>query len=164
MKKILSFAIVALAAFAVKAEYLYWQVDRGDNNTSVDSTTYVKLWASETANDKFWSSGFSEKSGYVSADGGGYAQFDLSGDTTTNYQSYFVEYLTYDNSKYTTQGGYYGSWNDLKNAGLLSSALTSSAAQLQAYTGGTYTSVPEPTSGLMLLMGMALVALKRKRA
>jgi hypothetical protein len=33
-----------------------------------------------------------------------------------------------------------------------------------AATGGTWTAAPEPTSGLLLLLGMAGLALKRKRA
>lgn len=162
MKKILSFAIVALTAFAVKAEYLYWQVDQANSATS--SSDYVQLWTSTTDGATFYDSSFTKLGGTQSTEGGGFVQFDV-GDSSS-YKAYFVEYLTYDssNNEYTSLGGYTGSWNELANAKALSSALSDSAASMVAYTGGTYKNVPEPTSGLMLLMGMALVALKRKRA
>ena len=47
------------------------------------------------------------------------------------------------------------------------SGLTSdtwSGAGFTYATGGNFTAVPEPTSGLLLLLGMAGLALKRKRA
>ncbi|MBQ6341074.1 MAG: PEP-CTERM sorting domain-containing protein [Kiritimatiellae bacterium] len=41
---------------------------------------------------------------------------------------------------------------------------TWSGAGFTYATGGNFTAVPEPTSGLLLLLGMAGLALKRKRA
>ena len=39
-----------------------------------------------------------------------------------------------------------------------------SAANLRAGSGGSFGAVPEPTSGLLMLLGMVGLALKRKRA
>lgn len=39
----------------------------------------------------------------------------------------------------------------------------SNLADIKRWSGGTYTAVPEPTSALLLMLGTALVALRRKR-
>ena len=39
----------------------------------------------------------------------------------------------------------------------------SNLADIKRWSGGTYTAVPEPTSALLLMLGTALAALRRKR-
>ena len=43
-------------------------------------------------------------------------------------------------------------------------ALATATATIAFASGGSWAAVPEPTSGLLLLLGMAGLALKRKRA
>jgi len=68
-----------------------------------------------------------------------------------------------DDSKYyvtTTSGGVKTPAASTSNAAAFSIASQASATA----AAGAWTAVPEPTSGLLLLLGMAGLALKRKRA
>ena len=80
-------------------------------------------------------------------------------DTLTVGQSYDFYYVISDSGKALT--------SDTKSGAALATGATSLHFGNQAtYTqaAGNWQSVPEPTSGLLLLLGMAGLALKRKRA
>ncbi len=83
--------------------------------------------------------------------------------------SYYIEINGYDSVyKNETNYGMIGqseslSYADAVSMGRISSDLHSMAAAAQAWTGGAY-AAPEPTSGLLLLVGGALLALRRRRA
>ena len=69
--------------------------------------------------------------------------------------------LTYEIQKVAEVAGYLWQkgWAE-RNGGNISLAYGTFAAGTQ----GGWTAVPEPTSGLLMLLGMAGLALKRKRA
>jgi hypothetical protein len=80
--------------------------------------------------------------------------------------TYYVEYYKYDSEKQD-----YGFTTDNKVAGGISTETTlydstGSVASLPSSTWAqptaTYTAVPEPTSGLLLMFGAAMLGLKRK--
>ncbi len=154
MKKIILFAAIALAACVGRAEYLYWQI--GDN---VDATKFdsVSLWGSTAGGDKTRLYGWDKD-----ADLSKTYETDLGIYSGDNTASFYIEVANYENGAYNVVDTSKPiSYSDL--AGYVHSSMQT-ISNVAAYTGATYTSVPEPTSGLMLLMGMALVALKRKRA
>ena len=49
------------------------------------------------------------------------------------------------------------------NAYIKESVDMSNLADIQRWSGGDYTAVPEPTSAVLLMLGMALTAFRRKR-
>ena len=78
-------------------------------------------------------------------------------DTTKNYDFYFVVFNDSDATKATE----YAMVGDLnKEYSGLDGKFTASAN----FSGATWQSVPEPTSGLLMLLGMAGLALRRRRA
>ena len=87
-------------------------------------------------------------------------------DTTSDQTAYFVIFNG-DNMyvSITANAEYYAVG---ESAIAFESVSSSSKAMLDASAGysaaGWYSAVPEPTSGLLLLLGMAGLALKRKRA
>ena len=78
----------------------------------------------------------------------------------TNYDFYFVITTTYNSSEVSYKSGIV-SKNALGN-GTQSVAFGNQASATQA--AGAWANVPEPTSALLLMLGVAGLALKRKRA
>lgn len=182
MKKILLFAFLAAAATS-QAEYLFWQVsdemigsdaylkahvDQGDGYIykaimhygTVDETTHA------------WSEG-----GQIPEANGGKGPIGGDGSIDTSYNvnlgqlgnassySYYIEIVKYESA---VSPDWYGvaksetmKYQDMVNANYIGDIAAPSA--LVPWTGGSF-SAPEPSSAMLVLVGMALVALKRKRA
>lgn len=91
-------------------------------------------------------------------------------DTTAEHQAYFV---IFNGDKMYVSGTVVASYDALNPTGVNGIAFGAQTTPSKAtfddstttYAGaGWYQSAPEPTSGLLLLLGMAGLALKRKRA
>ena len=155
MKKIILFAAIALAACVGQAEYLYWQI--GEN---VDATKFssVSLWGSATGSDsdKVKLYGWDDNASLTKT-----YETNITGYTSET-ATFYIEVANYENGAYnvvdTSSPISYSNLADYVHSSM------QTISSVTAYTGAQYSVVPEPTSGLMLLMGMALVALKRKRA
>ena len=91
----------------------------------------------------------------------------LVADGTTKYQLYAV---VFDTDTVTDASNYFVTSMNGKAKAIANSSTTtpfslgSQLAASQAPGGWTAVAAPEPTSGLLLLLGMAGLALKRKRA
>jgi len=188
MKKLMMAAAIALAAVASNAATVLWQsgvltdgtgaevTSAGKitgylwNLTAEDYATYAAMDAatlSKTVGAAFKdnSLGTAEatKANTYTARAG--AQADLTGTTAFSAGNTAYGLILYVDSA-----------NDMYLANVASavfaSAQNKSVGQLGSILGGTgstagatsWQSVPEPTSGLLLLLGMAGLALKRKRA
>lgn len=164
MNKFLILTSVMLMAFASQASYLYWQVsgsDISDITHSSDPTmhvNYATLWAVNGTDkvDVGWSN--------ISLSSGEMMHIQAS-DLDTNFgdgYSYYVELSNYNGVNWDNRTvlaeGTKTSYSDLVTAGFIQTQLISIPT---AWTGGTY-SVPEPTSGMMILLGLAALALKRR--
>ena len=162
-KLIASLAIVLAASVASAADsYLYWMVNNANYNNSVvnfdyatistdGGSSYLSLYssgASGSVTQYLWSDGYN--SSYGAPSSGIYAGFSgtptsflvelwNASDTRVGWQSYSYSELAQHLYNSTTGGG-----------------LTTPFGVSQV--------VPEPTSGLLMLIGMAGLALKRKRA
>lgn len=153
MKKLLlALAIVGAMALTSNAGYLMWLTNSayttGDFTYSVYGDT---------------GSGFN----YLASVNAGQANnstitFDVG---NTAAQSYYVEIWNYSNSGWDVwQRSDSVSYADLAEAGaIIFPTDMTSVDMLVPFTGASYSGVPEPTSAMMILLGLAGIALKRKR-
>ena len=169
MKKVLIAGAVAIACIvSAKADYLYWQATADQYNAAG-----IKGDDLNNAVSALWytaDNGASYKQLGDYFDGTAVGSFDttsISPNFTDSNYSYYIELATYDSSTGISSKGSVGSlkYADIATSGLLSAA--QGLAQVKATWGnmqGSTKVVPEPTSGLMMLVGMALLGLKRRRA
>ena len=144
-------AVLAMAGFA-KADALYWQVDNGADDASYTGDySYAALYASDG----------SLLDGYYEAVGGKVAPTlsDL-GDYGSTGHSFYVE--LYNASLDSVYKGAEMSYDQLAASGYISTGGVG-LPNYTATTGFNGASVPEPTSGMLLLIGGALLALRRRR-
>ena len=184
MEKIAKIVFAAALAYAAqaRAEYLYFQI--------VDSPTIINLAGEEVAwNAYTWNNLDVNAARVVSMDGDVASPLNLSynaggtlmdtGATMVNMGvnmplyaalpdtpaslSFAIELGNYNNGTWTTLATS-GSldYTSLRNSGYTYSAGDLALATLTAWAPTAY-SVPEPSSGLLMLLGASLLALKRRR-
>lgn len=170
MKKLLTFAFAVAAATMAQASYLYWQTSSDASFNGHEILGY-NLYVNT-------GSGFNKiTSGILDADGdavsplptngltGGYQYIvDVSGYSDSH--SFYVEMIGYDTAVYSGDGigvigvGETTTYADLVSKGSILTAGTALSIPT-AWTGGT-ASAPEPTSAVLMLIGLAGLALKRR--
>ena len=166
--------VVLGAAFVAQADpLLYWMVDQGEGDAIEFSVARVKYINN---NDK--STGYLnlvDESGGTSqgifASGGrlpgtstSATWADLAGMTGTEY-SFLVELFASDgNGGLTSVGGSEAKSYDqlVSNGSIAPNALNIGTVDLNAWTGTSY-AIPEPSGSLLMLVGGALLALRRRR-
>lgn len=157
MKKLFA-TLVLLAGFAANADYLYWMIDTGKGNGGAGGYTFDSInlvYDSRTLQSAANSSNLESI-----FNSGGY--FEYSGEIIDSTgSSFWVELVSSGNSvaKSTTQYSY----NELITMGALfkGSSMSSNVGNIASF--GNFTSVPEPTSGVLFLIGGMLLGLKRRR-
>ena len=190
MKKfIVGFALV-MAAMSSQASYLYWQITSpaqtsffsegtfnghdiaGFRMTAVNNETGVSTVLNSYAYNPITSSHAvaptsqdSTSSGYVASDIA--YNVSLAADIT-GYQSgysYYIEVVGFDSAAYGS-GNHSGTIGISEayatSVGAITTDLQSVMVMPTAWTGTAY-AAPEPTSGLLLLVGASLLALKRRK-
>jgi len=147
MKKVLvafSFIVVATAS---QAGYLYWQVTPTSDSTVSSATA--------------WDSGYNNSAKTVST----VDMSDLSNGNGAMY-SYFIELAS---SKTTPSASVSATtsqtYADLQTAGSIQATAELSAVPQATvwHTSGASSASPEPTSAMLMLLGVAGLALRRKQ-
>lgn len=86
------------------------------------------------------------------------------GSYVGNTYQYMVELGNWDGSTWAMGGkSNVADYNTLKSQGFISSGATSPASGNFGWTGGGYV-VPEPTGGVLILVGLAALALRRLKS
>ena len=171
MKKIVFAGMVVLAAAFARADFLYWQIaDQG-------AFTTASLWVKNTGSDAgietldvIVAEGVDIDNGTVlTGTTTGLVSTDLSTYASDQY-SFFVELATYaslEDEEPTSQkwlNSY--SYDQLVSGGYISTGAVGVPAPATfggaPMSGGGF-AIPEPTSGMLMLLGGALMALRRRR-
>lgn len=163
-------SIVALFAFVIalvaQADVLYWMVsdDFEGKVSASDTSDFVALYVSGdslTPNP----TALATKTGaqvYTALDDGATFAYNGIEAYSTGSLSFYVEILSGDYKGYQTEHMTYAQLaNYIRGGG---STIPSSTFDAAGFGGGTTTyNVPEPTSGLLFLVGGMLLGLKRRR-
>jgi len=165
MKKlILMFGVVA-AAFLSNADYLLWQVSQADDEAYAGKYNYATISYKINDNDPFT---ILEAETRESATGGTIST-DLSTLTEGTTYSLFVELMNYDSQKdvwnqvgVSTTPITYTAGATSGDEHIIFSDVLPSAPSVPVWHGGSV-DVPEPTSGMMVMLGFAFLALKRRK-
>lgn len=161
-KLVVCSAVSAMALFA-SADVLYWQVESPDSGATF---TAANLYV--TGGDLSSPQSLASVTPF-DADGTGYGsttdltQTDLGSYGTSDY-SFYVELANYTGSSLNNGKAYTWSYNELVSAGYIATnPFDSSTAASAASAGNLGSPTPEPTSGMLLLIGGSLLALRRRR-
>ena len=149
MKKLVILAAVALVAACSQAASFKWGASgikdiTGENAYSGTATLYAIIGGVDTVVDTTTMSG-----GTITASQNVFSSDDLVAGT--KYDFY-----------YTMEDADGNVFTSTTKAGVLAQA--NSTPNLAFGTGGSWEAVPEPTSGLLMLLGVAGLALRRRRA
>lgn len=178
-------AAVAAAALPLRADVMYWQLTgtapqydgQTWNTVRVGYFTSPAATTPDSAADGYLSltptsnpdeNSTSTMVGAASAANGYFAVIPSGGESA---YSYFIELGNYDGAKYTAvaQSGQIA-YSDIGQYTITTAQLddilaSTSIARMQAWTGGSaFQAVPEPTGGLMVLVGLSVLALRRRKA
>lgn len=165
MKKLLVvLAAVAMAGLSQASE-LWWTI----NNPTVDGETAgawdtAKLYANTTDSNVRGTLIDQISAEDLSFLGG--TKTDLGGYASSAY-SFYLEIFNGSQLVGASVVGQVASYDSLVTAGAIRSGDIMGGGTASPYTGfSSFTTnvVPEPTSGLMILLGLAALGLKRKRA
>ncbi len=163
--KIFSVLAIALAATAARAEdsYLYWMVsDASYNNSAIEfayatikaegGDSYLNLYAPGATASSISALASTAYPGMsASTDGGAFAQITEYNNSATTF---LVELWNSDGAVVGWQSYSYDAWKNYV-------ASPTGAGSVSPLTVSQV--VPEPTSGLLMLFGLAGLALRRKR-
>ena len=158
-KLVVCSAVSAIALFA-SADVLYWQVESPDADaTFTAANLYVTGGGLSSPVQLETVAPFDDTPGTMTD----LTQTDLGSYGSSGY-SFYVELANYTGSSLNNGKAYTWSYDQLVSAGYIATdPFDSSAAAAAASAGNLGSPTPEPTSGMLLLIGGSLLALRRRR-
>lgn len=162
MKKLILGIAVVVAGMQLSAlaegEILYWQI----NNLQADAAgySYAQLYYSVDGGETGTSLDAAGWTYVKSVNAGSEIGAALASGMTGDTVSFFVEYFNDANDKIGFSDA--TAWSAL--AEYVSSVQSNPPTPQAGAWVPNFTAVPEPTSGLLMLLGLAGLALRRKRA
>ena len=178
--KIIAALLTATFASVVSAQVLYWQVNpssvtiTGTSTTEGNKWNYASFWAvkegtASLVNSYMFNSGSAPtEASYVDTDylsGSAPAYVNYTASDYTGY-SFYIELTNYTDDGNDVGVARSNSFTSDNFGNALQDAANFNAnwSSINAIGSGlTFTAIPEPTSGLMLLVGAAILGLRRKR-
>ena len=160
--KCLAAGAVALVVSTGSADTLYWQVTSDAGKTFDYASLMVTggNLSDPVEIDSYESDGNSPSAT------DGVMLSDITAYASSEY-SFYVEMLSYNNDAWTSEGqGATYTYDQLVSSGYVATGLIdASTAMANAATSnfGSSGAIPEPSSGLLLLIGGAMLALRRRR-
>ena len=156
-------AVSAVALFA-SADVLYWQVESPDADATFEAAN-LYVTGGDLSDPVQLASvvPFDAEGSPAAGTMTDLTQTDLGSYGNSSY-SFFVELANYTGSSLTDNKAYTWSYNELVNAGYIATnPFDSSSAAAAAAAGNMGAPTPEPTSGMLMLIGGSLLALRRRR-
>ena len=172
MKKLILMATVAASAMFASAASFDWKVQTGADYAGMSvyaisgSTAASILAACQSTDSAKWTDAFSGFTAYTVGTGSRAAASGSSNDIAANANLVFVivDGTVADGSKYWVVNDYSIPAANVYELPAIGTRATIDLSSQGTAGSGTFTAVPEPTSGLLMLLGVAGLALRRRRA
>ena len=152
-----------LLASSVSAGTLYWQVQPDDNVPAFD-----EAWLIAENTDTHEKQELAVVASQSDKQSTALTQTSLDSLADPDAYLYYVEMCNYatgsSDNDYVVATGYKFGYNELVSQGYVATgAIDANAAQAAATAANMGSAIPEPSSGLLLLIGGAMLALRRRR-
>ena len=173
MKKLMMMAVAVVAATVVNAASVDWKLQTGADYSGMKvygisgTTASAVLTACQSTDSSKWADTFAGFTAYEAT--GTNNRAGASGTTTgitagDNLVYVIVDGAVADGSKYWVVNDYTILAANVYEPPATGTRVTVNLSSQGTAGSGTFTAVPEPTSGLLMLLGMAGLALRRRRA
>ena len=168
MNKYIALVAAMLLGGASQAAYLYWQVDAGDASDITFGCARVVAESGGSSQILSITDGVGEtKVGYELVAQGVGAAINLDQLSNASAYSFYIELINYNDSTKSYDFAAKSeavAYSTLVAGKFIDVGDTFQIPQANVWHGSSYTVTPEPTSAMLVMLGVGLLVLKRKKA